>query len=241
MIPFVSWAVHGSIARNFCPACGASPIVERSKSELRSSMARNRVRLVGGRLRVMRGWKPSWSGGEGGVGGVEAWAKKFISQNLWRVRPLFDADDLLQDAYYYFLFVQERYPEVVDSKHFFALFKTCFRNHVTGLSNKRTKENTCVMSALSDEMSAAALDEAAQRADNDGGFSDVELHLLLDEAPPELRLALERIVREQLPRERDGVLRETTNNYLCRLSGLVPGSCDLSSLLRTWLTEICAI
>lgn len=63
----------------------------------------------------------------------------FVITNLWRMHGQYDYDDLMQEAFLCFMKCEDRYPSVVEPRHFMALYKTCLRNHFHDLSTKLSK------------------------------------------------------------------------------------------------------
>src|SRR6266704_173488 len=72
---------------------------------------------------------------------IRNWAAKHIRDNQWRADSIHGFDDLMQDAYLLFVKVSERYPRVMEPRHFMALYKTSLRNsmhdHARYMQRKR--------------------------------------------------------------------------------------------------------
>lgn len=72
-------------------------------------------------------------------GPIKGWAVNYINKNIWRVEQHLGFDDLLQDAFEYFLICKNRYSTAKNAKHFMSLFQTCFRNHFHDLARSRER------------------------------------------------------------------------------------------------------
>lgn len=175
--------------------------------------------------RVPCGFEPRWTS-EDPRQAYEAFSRKFVAKNLWRVAPEFDFEDLMQEAYVVFLVVQRRYPQVVDAKHFMALFHTSLRNHVHKLATKRTQRPDHV------------LDDAEARIfaiETDDFIGEMEVQMLLEDAPIPVRAYVERLLEaEERPQYevKDGV-RETSRQFMARIAE-VPEFVNVPEMLRKW-------
>lgn len=148
-------------------------------------------------------------------GPIEGWAKNYITKNRWRVEDYIDFDDLMQDAYEYFLIVRDRYPDITEPKHFMALFKRCLSNHFHDLSKTRTRhENT--MAVETSEASQTVADEVPSVVAKCPQFVE-ELALVLAN-----------------PKTPSNVLRKTTNEYWCGLVGVNPDQRNIREEVRTF-------
>jgi DNA-directed RNA polymerase specialized sigma24 family protein len=156
------------------------------------------------RARVKLTYTPQWSD-------VQAWAIKTIHQNKWRCDRILEPEDLLSEAYLVFAKVAERYPRVVEHKHFFSLFKTALRNYLHDqaryMKRKRMAiEDTADDPAESDQVGETSHDGAV-RAQINSVF--------------QLKIALE--VLERNPRGLHRAFagrRENLNMKLHRVTGL---------------------
>ena len=75
---------------------------------------------------------PQWEGA------IEGWTVNYANDQLWRVSPVLDTDDLYQQGYVIFCRCKARYKNLEDPQHFMALYKTSFTNFVHDMSKKRT-------------------------------------------------------------------------------------------------------
>lgn len=198
--------------------------------------------------RKVIGFTPQWEGS------IEGWAKRYSLMNAWRVAPQYDADDLMSEAWLLFCKLKDYYPAVVDAPHFMRLFTISFRNLIIRFADTRTKRHeTAMVTTESDESTVIDV------ADDSNQFDELEMTLLIQEAPKELQALFKKVFRqdqyrkqpngtrethaqrgERLLNEHRGYVasegkRETTNELLCRLAGRDPQRCDLVFLFWRWL------
>lgn len=151
---------------------------------------------------------------------TRGWLVNTARKNHWRVCRWIDLDDLIQDGAMHYYRLVERYPDVTERRHMMALFKRTYTNYLNDLARKRTGEFLFqdVYSSLSeqqiiDNLSRPVLNEGPER-------------LRLAEAPQLILLIIKKFMSESIPRSDrdyrvvDGV-RETTNQWLCRIAGEV--------------------
>jgi len=148
-------------------------------------------------------------------GPIEGWVKNFINKNKWRVEDYMEFDDLLQDAYAYFLVCSKRYTNVESPKHFMALFQTCIRNYINDLSKQRTRR-------------LATAERLGADVDAEFGHEDVHIAALLGELPEEVQELAIKLLSDQTPSARG----RTTNQHWCNLVGLDAKEVDLQKLVR---------
>lgn len=178
---------------------------------------------MGVRHRVRLRWSPQWEGS------IKSWASKFIIENQWHCDRIHEFDDLLQDAHLIYLKIAERYPRVVEPKHFMALFQVALRNKIHDHSRYMRRKRL-----LHEETSVDAAEIIASQVGETTNHG--YLRALIAEAPEELRLAL--ILLETQPetlRTQVPGLRENLNMRLRRILG-VEGKFDFAGLLRSMLT-----
>ena len=173
--------------------------------------------------------------------GMRGWIANFARKNYWRVCSWYSLEDLIQDGYMCFAKCRSRYREKFDTdnptkdqrRHFQALVKTTFSNHISDLALKNRQLPMQPVSAL------AAVGES------DTWFEDklsaeapaATVTALLAGAPAELRallVALTGDVSECI--QRLGGRRETTNEFWCRLVGADPAERDLRRELQEYLS-----
>lgn len=61
------------------------------------------------------------------------WAMRFATRNIWKVAPLLDLEDLVQELAVTFVGCSRKYPNV-EAKHFMALFKSACNRRVIDLA-----------------------------------------------------------------------------------------------------------
>lgn len=167
---------------------------------------------------------PQWEGP------IEGWVVNFISKSVWRVSPQFDFDDLYQDAYLLFLVCCDRYPTVIEAPHFMRLIQTCLRNHVHDLASART--NRSEISMIQMGPGGEEVDIASLRGERCEKMDQLMLDLALEDAPESVRKLVQELVdAPKRPRKKRRLgVRETTNEFLCRIAGCAKW--DISSYLR---------
>lgn len=107
-------------------------------------------------------------------------ALKLITNSRWRVDAIYDRDDLIQEAYIVYLKVASKYPGVTKSA-FRSLFKSSLINWMHDQARSKSRR---VKTVPGDNIEIAAPDSA-----------DPMFRVLLDEAPTELKMALEVIIQ----------------------------------------------
>ena len=158
-------------------------------------------------------------------GAVVGYAKNYLIKNVWRVQPLYELDDLLQEAFLLFVGLQQRYTFKND-KHFMSMWKRCLHNWFVNLALHRTRRREVAFTEEND-LCTSSVDKVA------------EWHQHVAEAPEPVKRLIDAVEsRKRRPRrhsKRSGI-RETTNTYLCRIAG-VKSSVPLRSMLMRWLYE----
>lgn len=140
------------------------------------------------------------------------WMINYAMANKWRVEPLYDLDDLIQEGHLWWREILRRYPTAKTPSHLMSLFKLAYHHHITNLANKRTKEKT-VTSFFELEPNVLELEGAT-------------FHLLTKQAPQKVRAVLELFTSEEgLKRlrrcrhlRRPNGTRETANEFLRRMT-----------------------
>jgi hypothetical protein len=160
--------------------------------------------------------------------GVRGWIYKTARENLWRVSGHIEFSDLVQDGFLFWHRICVRYPNVTETKHRMALFKTSFTNHIHDLSKKKTRLDLVNESDL-DTPIESMLEGEDPSADPNLGF-------IVRELPPALFRALSRCIESNSPfRIRLDHSRETTNERLCRFAGLDPTKRDVQAAVLRYL------
>ena len=181
------------------------------------------------KIRRVRLFQPQWKGP------IEGWTVKAAVRAEWRVAPELEADDLLQEGFLLFAKCRDYYTtgvgrQVVDAQHFMSLYMASFNNLVNTLATKRSRRKLVTLDFEEDSFVDA-------RADM---FGEADIRLLLEDAPTQrVRKAVKRLLAD--PDNRPVMFqwstgkRETTNEYLCRLAGVLPEKNDLAGKIRQWL------
>ena len=182
-------------------------------------------------------------------GPIAGWAVNYIKKNLWRFTPFLDFDDLYQEAYIKFQYVADKYPEVVEPKHFMSLFKISLINHFHSLSWKRTNTQQMLLyesdtDGVYEEMIASMVDPSSE--------ADIIFNVLVNEAPKEIQELLKVILNETIKKhfrkrhpkgtskggqfvltKLSGLYkRETTNEFFCRLINCNSKDVNLVTMLQ---------
>jgi NACalpha-BTF3-like transcription factor len=80
-------------------------------------------------------------------GSFEGWSRKYISKNMWRVEPLMDYSDAVQECALLFLTIRKHYRGKVDNAGWLmSLFKTTVRNHWNTISMKASAKKVLEVS-----------------------------------------------------------------------------------------------
>ena len=155
------------------------------------------------RVRVRASYAPQWSD-------VQAWAIKVIHQNKWRCDRILEPEDLLSEAYLIFAKVAERYPRVVEHRHFFSLFKTALRNYLHDQARYMKRKRMAIEDTADDP---AEKDQVGDTSHDGAVRAQIN-------SVPQLKLALE--VLERNPRGMRRVFvgkHENLNMKLHRITG----------------------
>ena len=71
---------------------------------------------------------------------LRPWVVKFAAANVWRTAPVYDVDDLVQEAGLKYIQCCERYGTDLDPAHFATIFRTSVHRRIHDLSNSRTNK-----------------------------------------------------------------------------------------------------
>ena len=190
-----------------------------------------RIRLTKIEARIYLDWEPSWDPE------ISGWAGKFIDKHKYKIDPIYEFEDLIQEAYCKYLLCIERYPQVVVPRHFMALFKSALFNHFFDLARVyRDKQNNSVL--LEEDLSV--FENTLKDENILNGYQAV----VLSEMPIELKTwLLSYFNNEDLQKFRASysssgdVLsqRESFNDRIRRITGMGE-NLDLYELMRVYLT-----
>lgn len=183
--------------------------------------------------------------------GLERWLFKTARKNFWRVASFYELEDLVGDGYLVYAECAQRYKDrVTERRHFMALFRTCYLNHITDLANKRSREVSEFVvgsytrsSERDDYLSNAARERATDSYEEfeellPPTLPDAELSTLIQQAKGPVQLVLRLYYTEaglERLREVPQEPRETINAYLCRVLFLDPKKYNLQELFTSFL------
>jgi hypothetical protein len=178
-------------------------------------------------------WRPLWHGP------CEAWAKKFVGKNLWRIGRQFDYDDAVQQCAVTFLKCCRFYKGKVDNDaHFMALFKRAVINdfHTFARHNRQIKQTRAAIVELYNAHSTniELPDAPLSVAVNQASAELREVFRVIANGPSELvALMLDWPVAGL--RKRPSSFEPAFSRSLCRLARVHNVRSDLVSELRILL------
>ncbi len=173
--------------------------------------------------------------------GLRGWIVNTARAQHWRMASWYTKEDLVQDGYICYVKCWNHYRELFDvpnptkaqQRHFMSLVQTSFLRHITTLSSK---------SSLGKEIPVSSFEFPNQREDAyqslDSTFDkwmpleheQASLACTLAKLPTELAEALDRLIqdgfdggkylRKKLDKQTSRKLRETTDQYWTRVSGV---------------------
>jgi hypothetical protein len=164
-------------------------------------------------------YQPEWSDE------VLGWATKYLAKQVWRIRPMLELDDALQESYLLFLRLTERY-DFESPQHFMAMWKRCLSNKVHGWACERTNMHQ-------EHLSNKMLNDIPDRT-NDALWEHHEAKAT--GYVRQLLRATRTRIRRPRRRHSDGT-RLTTNEYLCRFAG-ISAKVPLRRLFERWLLDV---
>ena len=179
--------------------------------------------------------------------GMRGFIVNTAKREYWRVAELCDYDDLVQDGYLCYAKCKRTYldhrKDLTGSKGerrwFQSLVKTTFFNHISTRASKHKGVSVKAVSQLpaAEAMSENELWDTLMPSTPEEGT----LRTLLASAPAEIRqlamlLASDGLSLLGFERKRKGrrLLRETTNEFYCRITGLDPAKYDLVGQVRAY-------
>ena len=167
------------------------------------------------------------------------WLLKTSRRHYWRVAAWMEFEDLVQDGYYHWARLVNRYTDVTDRPHLMQLFKRTFSNHIHDLSKKRTRTPEQTLSTIPHE--GIDDDEALDKFGSEPELASFRTFISQGPKPVQDVIALFlhddgcQAIRAQYRHRKDGT-RETVNERLCRLCGYDPEAIDLAWLVRAYLS-----
>ena len=172
--------------------------------------------------------------------GMEGFIFNTARKEYWRVQRWYEFDDLVSDGYLAFSKCLKAYPQLAvqdpskdQRKHFQSLVKAAFFNRITDLAKHRMMVDEQAASSLEDEEGNSVF-ERKLPAEGEMGT----LTALIAQLPWELKELCGKLLngaddfeRKKLTRRS---IRETTNEFYCRLLGVSPEERDLVGELRSY-------
>lgn len=166
-------------------------------------------------------WSPMWEGP------TKTWTIQFLKKNKWRCDRVHDQDDLLQDAYLTFLKISRKYPRVMEQAHFMTLYRRALWNEMHDRARYVHRKRTVHLDTSIDATELCAL--RIGEMTNEG-----YLNLLIEQAPEELKLALECLGQNPPELHQQNGHRENLNMKLRRV--LHCQGYDFTNGMRSLLT-----
>lgn len=155
--------------------------------------------------------------------GLRGWIVNYARKNYWRVPNYYSLDDLIQEGYVCYAKCNLRYRHVREQRHFMALVKRTFANHIHDLAAERTAKPPEIL-AEPDSPSLIQVE-----------YSDALIYTLLNQLPAELKRLIHVLLTDSrnipMLRFEDGT-RETRNEYLCRLLNVDPALVNIEDVFR---------
>jgi len=157
------------------------------------------------------------------------WTLRYAYANEWRIIPVYDALDVVQEGYLIFYKCKNN-PDITTPLHFDFFYKKSVRNFVTDLARRRM-----------DNPVTANLDMLVDCGKEYHGFLEVDGREVIDNAPFLVKKLVNNVdvlnfigrpPRLCGPRSRKS--RAAWNKRLCEIAGIRPCSCDLIRILERW-------
>lgn len=147
------------------------------------------------------------------------WLEKQARLHYWRVAQWHDLDDLIQDGYWLFYRVVNKYPQITTRRHIMGLFQRAFINHMHNLATRRTKLTEITVDIEEGYTMEETLEGLSMITSPIG--TEKSLVEVIEDAPETIRMVLKLIMREpellKAPnRRRVNGTRETINERICR-------------------------
>ena len=167
--------------------------------------------------------------------GLRGAISNIASRNYWRVRHLMTHAELVQEGYLCYSKCNALYAHTVTDKgHFMSLFDVAFRRRINSLSDVDTRYRDQVLDTEKIEESNVSITSPNVSCDS-------ELISLICGAPKEIQqlvLLLSNDATDGFKQTRvsQRKVRETTNQYFCRLLGKDPNSTDMVGAIRDYFT-----
>ena len=164
---------------------------------------------------------------------VFAYAKKYLLKHAWRTSPMYEIDDLLQEAFLLFAKLVDRY-KFENPEHFMAMWKRVLHNMVVNIALERTRKPCKSLSPgfirfgterqekwgyLCASEFLPSIDPEDKKSNE--AFSAVDLKMQIADAPEKVRKLINRSMeKESYRRRKKSGERGTTGAFLCRRAGI---------------------
>ena len=163
--------------------------------------------------------------------GMKGWIVNYSRRNYWRVSsPCFDLEDLIQEGYICYCRCLDKYGHLLEQRHFMALLKITFMNHINQLSEGKTSFYSPTRAKFADTpisdyaSGETALEDLAPMVPEESSFLT-----LVNQLPAELKDLVKTLLNDaQVPMEEG----ETINEWLCRIAGLPAKRCNVEDMLK---------
>lgn len=169
--------------------------------------------------------------------GIRGWLVNEARQQYWRVKTWYEFDDLVQDGYMIYSKCYARYYHTYTKDHnrqLMAIVQVSFKNYVHTLTQRRGVTTELPFSQV---LPAAAEADALERlmpAEEELGTITV----LINNAPAEIAEVITALLQDATgflrKRAFRRAIRETTNEYFCRLVGKDPLTNDLRGKVQAY-------
>lgn len=187
--------------------------------------------------------------------GMRGYIIKTVSREYWRVANLYEFDDLVMEGYLCYCkckkaamnatlasggpaYPASGVPTKAQRRNFQVLFSTAFANHISSLSAKQKGGSEYPMSQLIGDDSSAEefADQHLVPQPELGTFM-----ALLANAPAELKQLIQILALDgqdlfvfKRRRNKRRHIRETSNEFYCRILGLDPKEVDIAGKLKAY-------
>jgi hypothetical protein len=184
--------------------------------------------------------------------GMRGFIVNTAKREFWKVAGWYEFEDLVQDGYLCFYKCRQRLHKrlLVDSptkeqrREVQAYVKTAFFNHISTLASKRMAVREITLSNLIQHVHTDQGDVRNADVWNDLAPPQMEeatLLTMLTSAPAEIKQLVQLLVSDGLDllkferkRTKRRLLRETTNEYYCRILNLDPKQHDIVEQLKDY-------
>ena len=140
---------------------------------------------------------------------IAGWSATYAKKHVWKFGGQLDVDDLMQEAWVVFQRCRER-AIFENSKHFMGYFKTAFSRKIIDLTRTNTRK---ALLGAGVNLPNPELLESTDHA--------LEAAKLISRMPDEIRLIVQAVLSNPNGKMlRDETGRESTNEYLSRISGV---------------------